>query len=127
MNRTLLKSKIHRATVTEADLEYGGSLTIDKDLMELADLLPYEQVHIFNVTNGHRFSTYVIEGKRGSRAICVNGAAAHLAREGDSLIIANFASYSESEAASHRPKLIYVDENNNVKKVKGISKKLKIA
>jgi len=127
MNRTLLKSKIHRATVTEADLEYGGSLTIDKDLMELAGLLPYEQVHVFNVTNGHRFSTYVIEGKRGSHAICVNGAAAHLAREGDSLIIANFASYSESEAANHRPKLIYVDENNNVKKVKGISKKLKIA
>lgn len=127
MNRTLLKSKIHRVTVTEADLEYEGSLTIDKDLMELAGLLPYEQVQIFNVTNGHRFSTYVIEGKRGSRAICVNGAAAHLAREGDSLIIANFASYNESEAVNHRPKLIYVDENNNVKKVKGINKELKIA
>ena len=114
MLRTLLKSKIHRATVTEADLDYEGSLTIDRSLMDVADLLPYEEVHIFNVTNGHRFSTYVIEGKRGSNVICVNGAAAHLAREGDCLIIASFATYNEEECTNHSPKLIYVDDNNDI-------------
>lgn len=114
MLRTLLKSKIHRVTVTEADLDYEGSLTLDRNLMDAADLLPYEEVHIFNVTNGHRFSTYVIEGKRGSNVICVNGAAAHLAREGDCLIVASFSSYSEDECSSHEPKLIYVDDYNNV-------------
>ena len=81
MKRILLKSKIHRATVTEADVEYEGSITIDKELMIAADLLPFEKVEIFNVTNGHRFFTYAIEGKSGSREICVNGAAAHLARK----------------------------------------------
>ena len=81
MNLTLLKSKIHRATVTEANLYYEGSITIDRDLMDAADLLPYEQVHIFNLTNGERFITYVIEGDRGSGVICTNGAAAHCARK----------------------------------------------
>ena len=114
MHRSLLKSKIHRATVTEADLEYEGSLTLDKNLMEAADLLPYEEVNIFNITNGHRFSTYVIEGEGGSNTICVNGAAAHLAREGDCLIVASFSLYDEEECKSHIPRLIYVNELNEI-------------
>ncbi len=86
--------------------------------MEAADLLPHEKVSIFNVTNGHRFNTYAIEGKRGTNVVCVNGAAAHLAREGDSLIIATFALYDENECKSHRPKFVYVDEHNNIKDIK---------
>lgn len=127
MQRILLKSKIHRATVTEADLDYEGSLTVDRDLMDAADLLPYEEVHIFNVTNGHRFSTYVIEGDRGSNTICVNGAAAHLAREGDCLIIASFANYSEDEFLNHSPKLVYVDDYNNIKNIKSELNNLRLA
>ena len=119
MQRTLLKSKIHRAVVTEANLEYEGSLTVDKDIMEAADLVEYEQVHIFNITNGYRFITYVIEGEPGSRVICANGAAAHLAKEGDTLIIASFSSYEEDECGRHVPRLVYVDENNNIREVKG--------
>ena len=127
MDRTLLKSKIHRAIVTEADLEYEGSITVDRNLMDAADFIHYEQVHIFNITNGHRFMTYVIEGKRGSNEICVNGAAAHLAREGDCLIIASFASYDEAECKDHAPKLIYVDEENNITSIKPETNKLKVA
>ncbi|GBD39123.1 Aspartate 1-decarboxylase [bacterium HR37] len=130
MERLLLKSKIHRATVTEANVDYEGSITIDKELMEAADLFPYEQVHVFNVTNGHRFITYVIEGKHGSGEICVNGAAAHLARKGDILIIASFASYDEEECKSHEPTLVYVDGINRITKLlKPTSnpKKLKVA
>ena len=127
MDRTLLKSKIHRATVTEADLEYEGSVTVDRDLMDAADLLHYEQVHIFNITNGNRFTTYVIEAKRGSKVICINVAAAHLAREGDRVIIASFATYDESECKKHAPKLVYVDENNNITNVKPEPKKLQVA
>lgn len=127
MDRTLLKSKIHRAIVTEADLEYEGSITVDRNLMDAADFIHYEQVHIFNITNGHRFMTYVIEGKRGSNEICVNGAAAHLAREGDCLIIASFASYDEAECKNHAPKLIYVDEENNITSIKPETNKLKVA
>jgi len=127
MDRILLKSKIHRAIVTEADLEYEGSVTVDRNLMDAADLFHYEQVHIFNITNGHRFTTYVIEGKRESNVICVNGAAAHLAREGDCLIVASFATYNEAECKSHVPKLIYVDEGNNIIRTKPETKKLKVA
>jgi aspartate 1-decarboxylase len=127
MERTLLKSKIHRATVTRANVDYEGSITIDKELMEAADLIPYEQVHIFNVTNGHRFYTYAIEGKRGSGVICINGAAAHLAREGDTLIIASFSSYDQSEVSGHEPRLVYVDEGNKITKIKPQRKKLGIA
>jgi aspartate 1-decarboxylase len=127
MDRILLKSKIHRAIVTEADLEYEGSVTVDRNLMDAADLFHYEQVHIFNITNGHRFTTYVIEGKRGSNVICVNGAAAHLAREGDCLIVASFATYNEAECKSHVPKLIYVDEGNNIIRTKPETKKLEVA
>lgn len=127
MQRTLLKSKIHRAIVTEADLEYEGSITIDRNLMDAADFFHYEQVHIFNITNGHRFVTYVIEGERGSNEICVNGAAAHLAKEGDCLIIASFASYNENERKTHMPKLVYVDAKNGIMKTKPEPKKLKVA
>ncbi|MBI4228851.1 MAG: aspartate 1-decarboxylase, partial [Deltaproteobacteria bacterium] len=118
MERILLKSKIHRVTVTEADVEYEGSITIDKNLMEAADLNPYERVDIFNVTNGHRFFTYAIEGKRGSNVICVNGAAAHLASKGDSLIIASFATYDDEECKNHKPRLVYVDLKNRIKRIK---------
>ena len=127
MDRTLLKSKIHRAIVTEADLEYEGSVTVDRDLMDAADLLHYEQVQIYNITNGNRLTTYVIEGERGSKVICVNGAAAHLAREGDCIIIASFASYNEAECKKHSPKLIYVDENNEITSIKPQMSKLSVA
>lgn len=127
MHRTLLKSKIHRATVTEADLEYEGSVTVDRDLMDAADFLHYEQVHIFNITNGNRLMTYVIEGERGSGEICVNGAAAHLATEGDILIIASFSSYDEEECKSHSPKLVYVDGSNKIKEIEPDTGKLRVA
>ncbi len=127
MHRTLLKSKIHRATVTDANVDYEGSITIDRDLMDLADLQEYEQVHIYNITNGNRFSTYVIEGERKSGDICINGAAAHLAKSGDQVIIANYASYSENEASLHKPKLVYVNEDNSVKNISDHIAKLKIA
>ena len=99
MRRTLFKSKIHRATVTQADLDYEGSVTIDADLMRAADMLPYEKVHIWNRTNGTRLETYALEGPAGSGVICVNGAAAHLARPGDMVIIATFAEV-ESEGVA---------------------------
>ncbi len=127
MNRTLLKSKIHRVTVTEADVEYEGSITVDRDLMDAADFHHYEQVHIFNVTNGNRFVTYVIEGERGSGDICVNGAAAHLAGKGDCLIVASFASYTESECKAHVPKLVYVDGANRITRIGPEQNTLKVA
>ena len=112
MNLTILKSKIHRATVTEANLYYEGSITIDRALMDAANILPYEQVHIFNLTNAERFITYVIEGERDSGVICTNGAAAHCARKGDTLIIVSFAQMSPEKASIHKPKLVYVDTKN---------------
>ncbi|MGI9554299.1 MAG: aspartate 1-decarboxylase [Thermodesulfobacteriota bacterium] len=127
MRRSLLKSKIHRANVTEADLDYEGSLTVDKNLMDAADLIPYEEVHIFNITNGHRFSTYVIEGEEGSNTICVNGAAAHLAREGDCLIVASFSLYDEEECKKHTPRLIYVNDSNEIIDFKPNNINLKLA
>jgi aspartate 1-decarboxylase len=127
MKRVLLKSKIHRVTITEANVNYEGSITVDKELMDAADLIPYEQVHIFNVINGQRFFTYVIEGKSGSGVICTNGAAAHLAMEGDTVIIASFASYNETECKKHEPKLVYVNEKNKIKKIKPEPKKLRLA
>lgn len=127
MHRTLLKSKIHRATVTDANVDYEGSVTIDRELMDLADLQEYEQVHIYNITNGNRLSTYVIEGERGSGDICINGAAAHLAKAGDLVIIANYADYAENEASAHKPKLIYVNDDNSVKNTADHIAKLKIA
>lgn len=115
MIRTLLKSKIHRATVTEANIEYEGSVTIDRDLMEAADLLPYERVDIWNCTNGNRLTTYVIEGERGGRQICVNGAAAHLMKPGDLVIIASWAEMPDADARDFESKRVFVDHENRIR------------
>ena len=112
MIRTFLKSKIHRATVTGSDIEYIGSLTIDKKLMELADIKEYEQVQVLNVTNGNRLTTYAINGKENSGVICANGAASHLVREGDLIIIVSYAQLSEEEIKNFKPKVVHVDKNN---------------
>lgn len=112
MKRTLLKSKIHRATVTGADLEYLGSMTVDPLLIGAADLVPFERVEIYNITNGERFATYVIEGTPGEGEIILNGAAAHKATPGDLVIICSYAEYHEAEIASHRPTLVFVDADN---------------
>ena len=115
MRRTLFKSKIHRATVTQADLDYEGSVTIDADLMRAADILPYEKVHIWNRSNGSRLETYALEGPAGSGTICVNGAAAHHARPGDLVIIATFAEpQDEAEARSWKPTVVHVDAHNRI-------------
>ncbi len=114
MYRTLLKSKIHRATVTQADLHYRGSLTIDKDLMDAADIVEFEQLDIYDITNGSRLSTYAIAGPAGSGVICVNGAAAHLVKPGDLIIIATYAQYTPEEIAEHKPKIVLVDEHNRI-------------
>ena len=114
MLRMMCKSKIHRATVTGADLNYMGSITIDPELMEAADLLEYEQVHVVNINNGARFETYVIAGEAGEGEICLNGAAARLAQPGDKVIVISYAQYSQDELAEHRPVLIFVDEQNRL-------------
>ena len=110
--RTMLRGKIHRATVTGADLHYEGSVTIDEDLLELADILPYERVDIWNVTNGERFSTYAITGQRGSGVVCINGAAAHKVAKGHLVIIAAFATVNDAEARDWKPNCVFVDERN---------------
>ncbi len=115
MRRRLLKSKIHRVTVTEADLHYEGSITIDLDLMEAADIVEHEQVDVYNVTGGERFTTYAIPGEPGSGVICINGAAAHLARPGDLVIVASYADYSPEEVREHEPRIVQVDERNRVR------------
>ena len=114
MFRTMLKSKIHRATVTQADLHYVGSVTVDEDLMEAADLLAGEQVAIVDVTNGARLETYVIPGERGGGEIGINGAAAHLVRPGDLVILASYGWMTEEEAAARKPSVVFVDEKNRV-------------
>jgi aspartate 1-decarboxylase len=112
MLRVMLKSKIHRAVVTEANLAYEGSLTIDADLMQGADILPYEMVHIFNVSNGERFQTYAIEGPGGSGVMCLNGAAARKGAVGDLIIVTTFATYTPEELNHHQPKIILVNGSN---------------
>ncbi len=112
MQRTLLKSKIHRATVTDAQLHYEGSVTIDINLMQAADIIDHEQVHIFDVNNGNRLITYAIPGPAGSGTICINGAAAHLVDPGHLIIICCFAQYEERELAGHHPKVVHVDPKN---------------
>ncbi|GHE70347.1 aspartate 1-decarboxylase [Streptomyces longispororuber] len=114
MLRTLFKSKIHRATVTQADLHYVGSVTIDADLLDAADLLPGELVHIVDVTNGARLETYTIEGERGSGVIGINGAAAHLVHPGDKVIIISYAQVDDAEARAWRPRVVHVDADNRV-------------
>jgi aspartate 1-decarboxylase len=114
MHRKMLKSKIHRATVTGADLHYEGSITIDKDLLEASDIIPYEAVAVWNVTNGNRFETYAIDGERGSGVICVNGAAARMVSPRDLVIVASFVDMENSEALRHEPKLVFVDDKNRM-------------
>ncbi len=114
MRRTFFKSKIHRATVTQADLDYEGSVTIDEDLMDAAGIWNYEAVHIWNVTRGTRLQTYAIQGPRGSGTICVNGAAAHLNEPGDMVILATFAELEESEARGFVPRVVLVDRQNRI-------------
>lgn len=115
MLRTLLKSKIHRATVTDCELHYEGSCAIDEDLLHAANLMENEQVHIWNINNGERFVTYAIRGARGSGIISVNGSAARRAAVGDLIIIAAFAQVPEQQVAGFEPKLVFVDENNRIK------------
>ena len=114
MQRIMLKSKIHRATVTGADLHYEGSVTIDRDLMDAADIVSYEKVAVWNVTNGSRLETYAIEGERGSGVICLNGAAARLVAPQDLVIIASFVNMDNAAALAHEPKLVFVDEKNRM-------------
>ena len=112
MRRTLMKSKIHRATVTDANLHYQGSVTLDPLLMEAADILEHERVDVLDVTNGNRLTTYAIPGAPGRGEVCLNGAAAHLVTRGDLVILVTYAEYEEDEARRHRPHVVFVDERN---------------
>ncbi len=127
MHRRMMKSKIHRATVTDSNLHYEGSITIDEKLMEMADIVPYEQVDIYNVTSGERFHTYAIKGEKDSGVICINGAAAHKAKKGDIIIIVTYADLEEKELESFKPKKVYADELNRVKSATGWSNRLSVA
>lgn len=118
MRRTMLGGKIHRATVTEACLDYEGSITVDEDLLDAAGILEYEAVEVWNVTNGSRLRTYAIAGARGSGVVCVNGAAAHRARAGDLVILASFVSLTDAEARAHRPRVVFVDARNVIVEVR---------
>ena len=115
--RVMLKSKIHRATVTDCNVNYEGSITIDRKLMQAADILPYEQVHVLDVNNGTRLATYAIEGEAGE--ICLNGAAARLVSKGDIVIILTYQDVRESDTADYHPKLVYVDARNRIVSTKG--------
>lgn len=117
MFRTMMKSKIHRAIVTEANLKYVGSITIDEELLEAADILPNEKVQVVNNNNGARLETYVIPGKRGGRTICLNGAAARLVQVGDEVIIISYGIFTDEAARNYEPKVIFVDEGNNPVKI----------
>ncbi len=112
MRRRMMKSKVHRATVTDADLHYVGSITVDRDLMDLADLMEFEQVAVVDVDNGARLETYVIEGERGSGDVCVNGAAARLVSPGDRVIIISYADYEPAELEGYEPQVVHVDQAN---------------
>lgn len=117
--RTMLKSKIHRAGVTQCNIDYEGSITIDKDLMEAADIIQFEKVEVLNINNSARFHTYAIDGERGSGEICLNGAAARLVAKGDILIILSYSSLAEDEVATYSPRLVYVDSQNRIVNTKG--------
>jgi aspartate 1-decarboxylase len=117
MFRIMMKSKIHRATVTEANVDYVGSVTIDTDLMKAANLLPHEKVQIADITNGARLETYCIEGPAGSGVVCLNGAAARLVREGDTIIIISYAQMTDEEARSYKPTVVFVDAMNRVAQI----------
>lgn len=118
MRRTMCKSKIHRAILTGADLHYEGSLTLDRALMDAADILPFEKVQVVNVNNGSRLETYVIEGERGSGTLQLNGAAARLGAAGDHVIVISYADYEDDELHDFEPKLVFVDERNRIAKPK---------
>jgi aspartate 1-decarboxylase len=120
--RIMLKSKIHRARVTDANIDYEGSITIDKSLMAKADILPYEQVQVLNINNGARFSTYAIEGQEGGGEICLNGAAARLGVTDDLVIILTYTNVSDDEAKDYKPKVVHVDAKNSI--VKGLSESI---
>ena len=113
MQRVMLKSKIHRATVTDSDLHYVGSITVDPDLLEAADILEHEQVHVVDVDNGARFETYTIPGERGSGAMCVNGAAARLVHKGDTIIVISYAHYDTAEMVAYEPRVVHVQAGTN--------------
>jgi aspartate 1-decarboxylase len=116
MMRFMFKSKIHRAKVTATDKDYEGSVTVDANLLEAADILPYEQVHVWNITRGTRILTYAIAGEAGSGTVCINGAGAHLVDPGDLVIIASFTELDDTAARNYRPKIVLVDERNRVKR-----------
>jgi aspartate 1-decarboxylase len=118
MQRFMLKSKIHRATVTEADVNYEGSLTLDTRLLEEADIIAFEEVHVWNITRGTRFRTYAMVGEPGSGVVCANGAAALLVEPGDLIIIATFTTLDNEEARTFQPRIVFVDERNRIKSVK---------
>lgn len=118
MLRTFLRAKIHRATVTRIDIDYEGSLSLDDDLMEAAGLAPFERVEVYNVSNGERFSTYLIRGEKGSREIGVFGAAGHRVRLGDKIIIASYAYLGEADIGSFTPKIVVLDEGNRIKELR---------
>lgn len=118
MELTLLKAKIHRATVTQADLNYVGSITIDRELMDRAGILEYEQVQIVDINNGSRFETYVIQGEPGSGVICLNGAAARMVAVGDKIIIMAYARMNEKEARTNKPTVLFMNENNQIEAIK---------
>ena len=117
MERILFKSKIHRASITDANLQYEGSLTIDQDLMDAADILPFEKVDVVNINTGDRFTTYAIKGKRGSGEICLNGGAARLGQKGDLVIIITYAHLSEQEIQTFESKAVLVDKDNKIKTI----------
>ena len=118
MKRTMLRSKIHRIRVTDCDVDYDGSLTLDPELMQAADMVPFERVDIYDIDNAQRFSTYLIEGEPGSGDCCVNGAAARLVERGDKLILASYAGVEESELPQHAPRVVLVGERNRIRSVK---------
>jgi aspartate 1-decarboxylase len=117
MKLTMFKSKLHQMAVTEANLQYEGSITIDQDLLDAAHLLPYEKVQVLNITNGSRLETYTIPGERGSRVCCMNGAAARLTQVGDRIIVISYAEMTPEEAKNYQPRTVVVDENNNPKSI----------
>lgn len=120
MNRVMLRAKLHRATVTGADLHYEGSCGIDETLLEAADMREYERIELYNVNNGERFSTYAIKAPRGSGAIALNGAAARKAQVGDLLIICTYAPYSEAQALDHKPTVVLLGEGNRIEQIRSL-------
>lgn len=122
MTVTMLKSKIHRAVVTQAELDYVGSITIDEELLKASGIIEYEKVQIVDINNGQRFETYVISGKAGSGVICLNGAAARCVQKGDKIIIMSYADLTLEEAKAHKPTVVFVDESNRVSKITSYEK-----